>query len=31
VWCRGPEAVISVAGRSFDAAVEIKDELKKAF
>ena len=31
VWCRGPEAVISVSGRSFNAVVEVKDELKKAF
>jgi len=31
IWCRGNEAVISVAGRSFDAVVEVKDELKKAF
>jgi len=31
VWCRGPEAVISVAGRSFNAVAEVKDELKKAF
>ena len=31
VWCRGTEAVIAVAGRSFNAAAEVKDELKKAF
>lgn len=31
VWCRGTEAVISVSGRSFNAVVEVKDELKKAF
>ena len=31
VWCRGPEAVISVSGRSFNAVVEVKDELKKVF
>jgi len=31
VWCRDTQAVISVAGSSYNAVAELRDELQKAF
>ena len=31
VWCRDTQAIISVAGNSYDSVKELRDELQKAF
>ena len=31
VWCRDTQAVLSVAGNSFNSVTELRDEIQKAF
>lgn len=31
VWCRGTQAIVSVAGGNYNSVAELRDELAKAF